>query len=60
MTDTVKEQIFKVRDTGKSNMFDVREVHRIAYDMGLFELVVFLEENLVEYVSFILTGEKNV
>ena len=42
MTDTVKRQILAVRDTGLTNMFDVRTVQRIANDMGFFELVVFL------------------
>ena len=60
MTDTVKDQIFKVRDTGKSNMLDIKAVQRIAYDMELYELVLFLEESPKDYVSFILTGEKNV
>ena len=58
MTDTVENQIFKVRDTGKSNMFDIRAVQSIAYDMGLYELVLFLEESRREYASFILTGER--
>jgi hypothetical protein len=57
MTDTVKRQILAVRDTGLTNMFDVRMVQRIANDMGFYELVVFLEESRSEYVHFILTGE---
>lgn len=57
MTDTVKRQILAVRDTGLTNMFDVRMVQRIANDMGFYGLVVFLEESRSEYVHFILTGE---
>ena len=57
MTDIVKRQILAIRDTGLTNMFDVRTVQRIANDMGFFELVVFLEESRSEYVHFILTGE---
>jgi hypothetical protein len=58
MTDTVKRQILAVRDTGLTNMFDVRTVQRIANDMSFFELVVYLEESRAEYVHFILTGEE--
>ena len=57
MTDKIKEQILAVRDTGLTNMFDVNTVHRIANDMGFFELVVYLEEHRREYAHFILTGE---
>lgn len=57
MTDTIRQQILAVRETGLANMFDLPAVQRIANDMLFFELVVFLEENRSEYVHFILTGE---
>jgi hypothetical protein len=57
MTEKIKEQVLAVRNTGLTNMFDVNAVQRIAYDMGFFELVVYLEEHRREYVHFILTGE---
>ena len=57
MTEKIKEQILAVRDTGLTNMFDVNTVQRIAYDMGFYELVVYLEEHRREYTHFILTGE---
>jgi hypothetical protein len=57
MTETVKEQILAIRDTGRTNMFDTVAVQRIAYEMNFFELVVFLEENKAAYARFILTGE---
>ena len=56
MTDKVKEQILAVRDTGLTNMFDLRAVQRIAYDMDFYELVTFIEEEIAAYVRFILTG----
>lgn len=56
MTDKVKEQILIVRDTGLTNMFDVSAVQRIANDMNLYELVVYLEDNQKEYIRLILTG----
>jgi len=57
MTEKIKKQILAVRDTGLTNMFDANAVQRIAYDMGFFELVVYLEEHRREYVHFIFTGE---
>lgn len=57
MTETIKEQILTIRDTGLTNMFDVNMVQRLAYERDFYELVVYLEENRKEYVHFILTGE---
>ncbi len=57
MSETVKEQILAVRETGLTNMFDLRAVQRIAYEMDFFELVTFIEEEKAAYVRFILTGE---
>ena len=57
MSETAKKQILSIRDTGLTNMFDVRTVQRIANDRGFYELVVYLEEPRREYAHFILTGE---
>ena len=57
MEPVVKEQILAVRDTGKTNMFDVNTVMQIAHRKGFYELVVFLTEHRAEYARFILTGE---
>ena len=57
MTETIKEQILAIRDTGLTNMFDVNTVQRLAYERDFYELVVYLEENRKEYVHFILTSE---
>lgn len=58
MNDTVREQILAVRDTGLTNMFDIKAVQHIAYEMDFYDLVIFLEENITAYVHFILTGEE--
>jgi hypothetical protein len=58
MTQTIKEQILAIRDTGLTNMFDVNTVQRLAYERDFYELVLFLEENRKEYVHFILYGEE--
>ena len=57
MSKQIKEQILKVRDTGLTNMFDTVAVQRIAFEMELYELVTFIEDNKKAYVHFILTGE---
>lgn len=57
MTQTIKEQILAIRDTGLTNMFDIPMVQRLAYERDFYELVCYLEENRTEYVHFILTGE---
>lgn len=45
MTEEIRKQILAVRDTGRSNMFDVPAVQRIAHKMEFYELVVFLEKS---------------
>lgn len=58
MTQTIKEQILAIRDTGLTNMIDVNMVQRLAYERDFYELVTYLEEHRKEYVRFILTGEE--
>lgn len=58
MDNIIKEQILKIRNTGLTNMFDLSMVQRIAHDMELLELVVYLEDHREEYVHFILYGEQ--
>jgi len=43
-------------------MFVISRVQKIAFDMGLFELVVFLEDraNHKAYCEFILHGDKSL
>lgn len=57
MTEKIREQILAIRETGRTNMFDVPTVQYIANEMRFYELVIFLEEHCSEYVHFILTGE---
>lgn len=58
MSETVKKQILAIRDSGRTNMFDVNMVQYLANEYGYYELVVYLEEHRKEYVRFILTGEQ--
>ena len=57
MTETVREQILVIRDTGLTNMFDLPMVQRLAYERDFFDLVIYIEEYPKEYVHFIMTGE---
>ena len=58
MTEPIREQILAIRDTGLTNMFDVRTVQRLAFDRDFYELVCYLEEHRKEYVRFIMFGDE--
>ena len=59
MDKKIKEQILAIRDTGETNMFDVRKVQEIALRKGYDELLDYLSDNTGAYTRFILTGEEN-
>lgn len=52
-TQTVRDQILKIRE---SNMLLVPAVQRIAFDLGYYELVAFIEDHREAYMTFIMTG----
>ena len=58
MNEKVVSQIMDIRNSGQVNMFDVPSVQRMAFEMGFYELVCFIEEDRAAYVRFILTGKK--
>lgn len=58
MCEIVKKQILAIRDTGRTNMFDVNMVQYLANEYGYYELVMYLEEHRKEYVRFLLTGDR--
>lgn len=53
MNETIKRQIITIRDTGLTNMFDLKMVQRLAYDGGMYELVLYIEEHPQDYFNFI-------
>ena len=57
MNEKIKEQIMAVRASGKTNMFDVPAVQRLAFENGYYELVNFIEENKTSYINFIFSGK---
>ena len=56
-TQTVREQLMAIRDSGETNMLDVLMVQRLAFDHEYYELVSFIEEHKESYVTFIMKGE---
>ena len=54
----LQRQIFKIRNTGETNMFDYKTVIAIAEREGLDELAVYIPEHLEEYTNFIMYGGK--
>ena len=55
--ETVKEQLFAIRNTGLTNMLDTATVQRLAFDRGYYELVDFIRTEAQAYVTFIMTGK---
>jgi hypothetical protein len=60
MEDKIFEQVLKVRETGLTNMFDLLGVQRVAFDMGLYDLVCYTgdKDNHKEYVNVIICGRE--
>ena len=58
MDQIIKDQILIIRDTGRTNMFDVNMVQRLAFERDFYELVYWLEDHKKEYVRFIMYGEE--
>ena len=58
MTNKIKEQILAIRDSGETNMFDVRKVQEIALREGYDELLIYLADNVEAYSRFILTDKE--
>ncbi|MFV0485397.1 MAG: DUF5049 domain-containing protein [Candidatus Saccharimonadales bacterium] len=57
MKPIIKEQILAVRDTGETNMFDVKAVFEIALREDYYELADFIFMDTNAYSRFIMTGE---
>lgn len=58
MIAKVKKQILQVRDTALINMLDFQGVKQVAIDLGLLELVAYIDEHPEEYGDFILYGKE--
>lgn len=58
MNEKIFAQIMDIRESGRVNMFDVPGVQRMAFEMGFYELVCFIEEDCAAYIRLILTSEQ--
>ena len=58
MTAKIKKQILQVRDTALINMLDFQGVKQVAIDLGLLEVVSYIDEHPEEYGDFILYGKE--
>ena len=56
MTAKIKNQILQVRDTALINILYFQGVKQVAIDLGLLELVNYIDEHPDEYGNFILYG----
>lgn len=59
MKQKIKEQILKIRNSGKTNMLDINTVQRLAHEQDMYELVNFIEEDREAYVHFIFNGDED-
>lgn len=59
MTEKIKKQILAIRDSGETNMFDIKTVQYLAFHRDYYELVTYLDEHPIEYAHFIMTGEES-
>lgn len=57
MTERIKEQIEAIRQSGETNILDVKMVQWLANRDNYFELVIYLEEHRKEYLNYLFTGE---
>ena len=58
MTAKIKKQILQVTDTALINMLDFQGVKQVAIDLGLLELIAYIDEHPEEYGDFILYGKE--
>jgi hypothetical protein len=56
VTQAVLDGILEIRDSGRTFMCDWRAVQRIADELGLYDLFLFIEENPREYFRGISVG----
>lgn len=57
LTEEIKAQILEIRAEGRTNMFDITTVQRIAYEKEFFALVNFIETDCSAYAGLILRSK---
>ena len=56
VSEAVADGIKEVRNTGKTNMMEWRRVQRIADELELYELVVWLQDHQEDYLTGLING----
>ena len=56
----VKEQILEIRDSGLTNMLDLKVVQRLANESDFYELVCLIEDHPSQYIKFIISGDEKL
>ena len=60
MAEKLFGQIMDVRDSGEVNMLDANGVQYVAFHMGHYELVAFIEDHRGKYAKFIMSGDESL
>lgn len=55
--EEVRKEILLIRNTGRTNMFDLPVVKAIARELDFTDLLDFLKRNREKYIHFIFTGK---
>ena len=55
--EEVRKEILLIRNTGRTNMFDLPAVEAIARELNFTDLLDFLKRNREKYIHFIFTGK---
>lgn len=55
--EDVRRDILQIRETGRTNMFDLPQVKAIAREMKCTAPLAFLKKNQRKYIHFIFTGK---
>ena len=58
--ELLKQQILAIRDSGRTNMFDINYVKYLASEQDFLELVLLIDEKPSKYYEFIIKGDENL
>ena len=53
MTDKIRTEIHCIYRSGKFDMMDIRSLKAYALEQKMYDLIVYLNNNLREYVAYI-------
>lgn len=53
MTENMKKMIYYLREIEGIDMLDIGKVKKYALNRKMYELIVFINSNLTEYIEFV-------